>query len=123
MPFVSRRAVLHSSIAAATASLLGGADASALTRRRPSGPLGGINLAGADFGSIPGKHGRDYLYPTNLSVRYYNSLGFQLFRLPFKWERLQPDLNEPFSPGEQDLLVNFVRDVIASGSHVILDPH
>jgi endoglucanase len=86
-------------------------------------PVAGINLAGADFGKIPGLHGREYLYPTRQNVDYYRALGFSLVRLPFKWERLQPRLMQPFAPQDQAPLFKIVQHATALGMQVILDPH
>jgi endoglucanase len=87
------------------------------------GLLAGVNLAGADFGKLPGIYGREYLYPAHKHVDYYGQLGFRLIRLPFKWERLQPELYEPFAPGEAALLIDLVRYATGTGLNVILDPH
>ncbi len=91
--------------------------------RRGARPLGGVNLAGADFGRLPGVHGRDYLYPTRQNVDYYRDLGFALVRLPFKWERLQPQLDGPFAAAERAHLVDIVRYATRAGLQVVLDPH
>src|SRR5262249_6248971 len=121
----SRRSLLRAFGAAggaALASELPGADAQpAPTRRRR--PAGGVNLAGADFGKLPGMHGREYLYPTRQNVDYYRGLGFSLVRLTFKWERLQPQPEGPFAQDEQARLVNIVRYATSTGLEVILDPH
>lgn len=91
----------------------------------PSKPLpaGGVNLAGAEFGNIPGVHGREYLYPPASHFDYYSKLGFTLIRLPFKWERLQPDLNTAFAADELKILVETVRFATDRGQSLIIDPH
>jgi endoglucanase len=86
-------------------------------------PAGGVNLAGADFGKIPGIHGQDYLYPPHTHFDYFRELGFSLIRLPFKWERLQPALNGSFAPAEQKLLMTTARYAAAGQQQVVLDPH
>lgn len=83
----------------------------------------GVNLAGAEFGEIPGVHGREYLYPTRENVDYYRGLGFNFVRLPFKWERLQPSLGGAFAPAEQALLTEIVAYATGRGLFVALDPH
>jgi endoglucanase len=122
---LSRRAVLVGGAAAAGAA---GLTASSVFRRAGAGergalPVGGVNLAGADFGKIPGMHGREYLYPPVRHFEYFASLGFGLVRLPFKWERLQPDLNVGFAPREEALLTETVRHAAQNGQQLILDPH
>ena len=58
----------------------------------------GINWAGAEFagGVLPGKEGTNYFWPNAQSLDYWQSKGVTLVRVPFKWERLQPELNGPF---------------------------
>ena len=58
----------------------------------------GVNLSGAEFGVPdaferkydPGTLGRDYTFPTAEEVAAYAAAGFNVVRLPFAWERLQP---------------------------------
>jgi len=118
---MSRRAILR-----AAGAIIGSASVAAGRSEAlepPALPQGGVNLAGAEFGKIPGTHGREYLYPPIAHFDYYRNLGFALIRLPFKWERLQPELNSPFAPGEQKLLLDTVRQGTRSGQNVIIDPH
>lgn len=84
----------------------------------------GINLAGAEFGDrIPGIYGRDYLYPRVRSIDYFRGLGFNLVRLPFRWERLQPDLGGAFKPEEEKHLRGLADHIARLKASVILDPH
>jgi len=83
----------------------------------------GVNLAGGEFGSLPGSYGRDYTYPSPADVDCYLELGFNLIRLPFRWERLQPTLDAPFSAGDQALLAAVVGYSASRGLHVVLDTH
>ena len=85
--------------------------------------LCGVNLAGAEFGALPGLHGREYLYPPPDNVAAYARQGFRIIRLPFTWERLEPDLGAPFDAAEQDRLVRTVRAALALNLSVVLDPH
>jgi endoglucanase len=50
-----------------------------------------VNLAGADFGegNLPGTFDVDYTYPTFEEVDYFVGKGMNVFRIPFRWERLQ----------------------------------
>lgn len=63
-------------------------------------PLFGVNLAGAEFGGTRGVYNKNYTYPTAKSLDYYKSKGFNLIRLPFKWERIQPSLFQQLDPIE-----------------------
>ena len=37
-----------------------------------------------------GAYGSAYTYPTAAEVNYYMQKGMNVFRLPFRWERMQP---------------------------------
>ena len=83
----------------------------------------GVNLAGGEFGKIPGTYGTDYTYPTPADIDYYVELGFNLIRVPYRWERLQPTLGAPFTAGDQALLTAVVEYAVTRGLHVVLDTH
>ena len=83
----------------------------------------GVNLAGGEFGKLPGTYGTDYTYPTPADIDYYVELGFNLIRVPFRWERLQPDLGAPFEAGDHALLAATVDYAAGRGLHVVLDTH
>ena len=83
----------------------------------------GVNLAGGEFGKLPGTYGTDYTYPAPADIDYYVKLGFNLIRVPFRWERLQPNLGAPFELGDQALLVAAVDYAASRGLHVVLDTH
>ena len=85
--------------------------------------LWGVNLAGADFGELLGKNGTEYGYPTPGNIEYYARLGFTLVRIPFKWERMQPDLDAPLAEAELALLTAVVDQARQHGLTVVLDPH
>ncbi|MGE6740358.1 glycoside hydrolase family 5 protein [Allorhizobium pseudoryzae] len=85
--------------------------------------LRGINLAGAEFGTLPGKYGESHLYPSDRTITYFAEKGFNTVRLPFLWERLQPKLLQPFAKEEAGLLVETVRKMRVLGLKVVLDPH
>jgi endoglucanase len=117
----TRRAFISSSLVIAgggAMGLLSSANAPTHTL-----PLVGVNLAGAEFGQVPGRHTRDYMYPSSLDVSYFAELGFNCLRIPFLWERLQPDLNAEFAPEEKVLLTRLVSDVTRKGLTAIVDPH
>ncbi len=64
----------------------------------------GVNLFGAEAENakkpLPGKYGYDYRYPDPAEADYFTEKGFNIFRLPVKWERWQPDLNGDLSQAE-----------------------
>lgn len=55
----------------------------------------GVNLAGGDFGAVPGVFGTDYTYPTEAEIDDYARRGFDVIRVPFLWERMQRSVNGP----------------------------
>jgi endoglucanase len=119
---LTRRSVVCTGLAIA-ASGLGlraslGADAA---NGRPR--FAGVNLAGGEFGKLPGTYGTDYTYPAPADIDYYAQLGFNLIRVPFRWERLQPTLGAPFVAADQALLTAVVDYAAGKGVHVVLDTH
>lgn len=67
----------------------------------------GVSLAGAEFSEqrLPGRDNFDYVYPTDREVfRYYAGKGFSIVRLPFLWERIQPEPYGPLAPDEVALI-------------------
>ena len=120
---LSRRHFLRDAVAAVMAPLC---PAPASSRQQSGTRFGGINLAGAEFGDegqIPGVYGRDFLYPTGGSVDYFRKLGFNLVRLPFRWERLQPKLFAEFSRYEEKRLRTLSNYITARGMTLVLNPH
>ncbi len=85
--------------------------------------LRGVNLAGAEFGTLPGEFGKDYTYPSGKTVDYFAAKGFNTVRLPFLWERLQPALFGDFSADELTRLKDMVVSMRNKDIVVILDPH
>ncbi|QQS52202.1 MAG: glycoside hydrolase family 5 protein [Bacteroidota bacterium] len=84
----------------------------------------GINLAGAEFSSNqPGVYGKDYIYPSEKQLDYYQSKGFRLIRLPFKWERIQPELYGQLDPTELNRMEEFIREADKRNMLVIPDMH
>ncbi len=85
----------------------------------------GVNLAGAEFGdnSLPGTYNVDYTYPTNAEVDYFMGKGMNIFRLPFRWERLQHQQLDKFDADEVARINDFVSYATNKGAMVLLDPH
>ena len=99
-----------------------GRAADAKFARRPL-PWGGVNLAGAEFGNVPGRCSVDYAaYPAAEHVAYFSALGFNCFRVPFRWERLQPDLEKEFAVDEIRELTRLVEEITLRGHTVIPGP-
>jgi endoglucanase len=115
---------------------------SAPARDRAAGLLGrplalrGVSLAGAEFGvdtfgkgTLPGTPGVHYVYPDPRfahgygSAAYFLARGLSTFRVPFRWERLQPARRQPFDRAEQERLETTVSDLTVKGAYVVLDVH
>ena len=84
----------------------------------------GLNLASACGGSVHGKVNTNYFYPDRKDLYYFKSQGARLFRFPFRWERVQHELN-----GDLDLAqdVDSMKQTIAEaerlGMWVMPDMH
>jgi endoglucanase len=109
----------------------GDSAASAATHARTPDMLRGVSLAGAEFGehTLPGTFMKEYVYPSPDYVPGYSSpqrfakQGMNHFRLPFRWERLQPKLSEPFDDAELERLTTTVGFLQGLDARVVLDPH
>ncbi len=87
--------------------------------------LTGVNMAGAEFNSkkIPGIPFKDYTFPTTAELTYIAAQGANVIRLPFRWERIQYELNGALDPGELKRLQNTITQAQAQGLCVLLDVH
>lgn len=93
-------------------------------QQKNTGKPFGVNLAGADFGNtMPGVYGHDYEYPKSQDFKYLKSKGFSLVRLPFKWDRIQPQLNADLDKEELKRLKATVQEAQNNDIQVILDVH
>lgn len=103
-------------VMAALAALLGAAPGGAAE-------LTGVNLAGAEFGGLNGRHGYEYLYPGTAEMRAFAALGATVFRLPVRWERLQPVLGGTLNAAEMTRLDGAVAAATGLGVTVVVDIH
>jgi endoglucanase len=85
--------------------------------------LRGVNLSGAEFGTVPGRPNTDYTYPAEPAIRRLAGLGMTSLRLPFRWERIQPRLGGELDAAELARLDQSVDIAKAAGLVVILDLH
>lgn len=84
----------------------------------------GVNLSGAEFSYVyPGVDGTHYGYPTTKCLDYFNSKGLKLIRFPFRWERIQHDLNGDLVQTEINKMKNFVKAAEDRDMPIILDLH
>lgn len=87
----------------------------------------GVNLSGGEFGDVkagqPRLFGKHYIYPGEKQFRYFSARGMNVFRIPFRWESLQPELQKPFSVEEMGHIKEVVQQGTRPGNTIILDPH
>lgn len=100
----------------------------------------GITVAGGEFGANsgteetldkfsnkrPGVYDDDYHYDTQATFDYLSARGVTLVRIPFRWERIQPQLNGALDAQELKRLKDAVgraRTATPRGMKVILDAH
>jgi endoglucanase len=88
-----------------------------------SAVLGGVNVAGAEFGTLPGKLNHDYVYPTAAQLQYWRDQGASMIRLPFRWERIQRTLYGPLDAAELAAIDTVAREARARELRLILDMH
>lgn len=89
-----------------------------------TGNMRGVNLSGAEFGGTwNGRYGTDYIYPSAEDLAYYKEKGATVVRLPFRWERMQPELGGPLDPQELKRMDQFIESAGKAGIKVILDAH
>jgi hypothetical protein len=67
----------------------------------------------------PGTYGEDYVYPDRADFAYLRSRGHNLTRVPFRWERVQPTINEPLNSVELARLRSCFDGAAAVGMRVI----
>lgn len=85
----------------------------------------GVSLAGAEFNNkkLPGRVNHDYVYPNAADFDFVKRLGGGIVRLPFLWERLQPELFGELDADETARLAATVKLASARGICLILDLH
>ena len=88
----------------------------------PEGFFSGVNLSVAEFGKDNAIN-KNYIYPTEAEFKYFKSKGFKVVRIPFKWERVQPELMGELSPVDAQELDRCVTQATQLGLAVLLDVH
>lgn len=76
----------------------------------------GVNLAGAEFGGSS-------LYNRESDFQYYAQKGFNILRVPIKWERMQPVLFGELDATEIRNLKNNADWAEKYGAQIIIDVH
>jgi hypothetical protein len=95
----------------------------------------GVTVNGGEFGSpidrrtaafsnrSPGRYNTWYHYDRSGTFEFLASRGVGHVRIPFRWERLQPELGGPLDPAEIGRLEDVVDRARGAGLPVILDMH
>jgi hypothetical protein len=90
----------------------------------------GVNVNGGEFGTggsfgntNPGTYGTNYTYDPTTTFSYLSSRGVRIVRLPFRWERIQPNLGGSLDPAELQRLKDVVSRAGSAGVKIILDLH
>ena len=84
----------------------------------------GINLSGLEEGSkVPGKANFDFAVPTAAEWAYFAGKAMRLVRLPFKWERMQPNATGPLAPAYAQLVHTQLAMAANVSARVVLDCH
>lgn len=96
-----------------------------VTRVGPDWVPMGVNLSGGEFNNrhVPGVYGKNYRYPGEADFEEMARHGIGLVRLPFRWERVQPELFGELSKEEIGRLREVLGFARARGMRVILDMH
>lgn len=102
------------------------ASASPLTTRQASSipRLGGVNIAGFDFGiDTNGGSSGGYVPPPTSQFAHFQSKGANIFRVPVGWQYLQPSLGGSLDSNFLSQYQNTVNVALATGAYVIVDVH
>jgi len=76
----------------------------------------GVNMAGPEFSS-------GTYWPSKELYDYYAAKGFNVFRVPIKWERIQPSLNGALDTIYLNGLKTQISYAKANGTQIIIDVH
>src|SRR4051794_24677123 len=79
----------------------------------------GVNIAGAEFGDVPGTREKHYTYNDEATFAYFAKKGFDVLRVPIKWERIQPTLGGPLNPGDLSALKKNIAWAKAHNTSVV----
>jgi Cellulase (glycosyl hydrolase family 5) len=102
---------------------------------RRSGRRVGINVNGGEFGSPitprearfsnerPGSYNTGYHYDSQATFDYLAERGMGHVRIPFRWERIQPEISGPLDKKELTRLRAAVGRAAKAGLPAILDVH
>jgi endoglucanase len=98
---------------------------------KPRIAVRGVNLAGGEFGNwdtghsnrVPGVHGQEYKFSSLETIQYFMERGVRHFRVPIRWERVQPTLGADLLADEINRIKELIQKVRLCGGRVVLDVH
>lgn len=85
--------------------------------------LTGVNIAGAEFGKVPGRLNFDYIYPARKELEQLRALGGNTIRLPIRWERIRPTVDGSLSASELEQIVATAKVAAELDVCLIIDLH
>ncbi|KAJ3032997.1 hypothetical protein HDV00_006859 [Rhizophlyctis rosea] len=104
-----------------------------ITRANAAVKYTGVSQAGLEFnldpngpqgaGSVPGNMNEKWFPPSNASMDYFRSLGSNVVRLPFIWERIQSTLFSALNTSYATVVDSIVTRETNNGSYIVLDLH
>jgi endoglucanase len=106
-----------------SATLCRGADEGVSGGAPAEAAMVGVNESVAEFGGLGGVYNRAYTYPGPRQFDFCKAKGFLVVRLPFRWERLQPNLMQPLDAAELQRLDATVKLARDRGIRLLLDVH
>jgi endoglucanase len=98
----------------------------------------GVNDAGGEFNSspkgLPGTYDKDYHFSGLETLKYFRAQGFNMVRVPFRWERVQrlktpatkdvpPELEPKLEQAEVGRLLAYLDNAREAAMGVVLDMH
>ncbi len=86
----------------------------------------GMNIAGLEFGALDrgvGQQNTDYFTNSPAVFESVSRLGYTSVRIPFRWERLQPEIGGAFDRQYLELLRSSVAGAQSQNLEVVLDLH
>ena len=96
-------------------SLLGQKTTAIAAGASPPIPYLGMNISGLDL---------NFSFTQNQAhIQHFASLGFNVFRIPFKWELIQPTLGGTIDPTYLANMMNYVNLGTQLGVQILLDMH
>lgn len=93
--------------------------------RTRSSAYRGMSISGLEFtpGTFPGTLNTHFFAPALADFQYMATKGFNLVRLPFRWERVQPTLGGALDTTHLNLIKQAINDARTVGIPVMLDVH